>query len=161
MPTNVWNIDLQVYELPEFQPVYMSGRGSFASTGIVHWRTILGMLNSSGEEPPPSSGGNCATLEQHENEGKQRSSFYPDKYCVITPAKLPPCPKKLLCDVEGVSGSHGKQMLTSTPVVTKKVTKEQSVSLTPIKGPPATKLQRKVSNVDDYIPMCLKLSFYN
>lgn len=124
----------------------MSGHDSFASTGIMHWRTILGMLSSSGKEPPPPSRGNCVTVEQYENEGRKKASFCPDKYCVITPAKLPPCPKKLLYDVEG---SHGNQMHTSTPVVIKKVTKEQPVSLTPIKAPPATKLQRKVNTADN------------
>ena len=101
------------------------------------------MLSSSGEEPPPPSSGNCISVEQYESEGKWRASSCPDKYCTITPAKLPPCPKKLLSDVEGVSSRHSNQMHTSTPMVVKKVTKEQPVSLTPIKAPPIAK--RKVS----------------
>lgn len=109
------------------------------------------MLSSTGEDlPPPPSGGSCTTMEQYESEGKHRASYCPNKYCVITPAKLPPCPKKLLGDINGMSDTHGNQIHTSTPAVTKKTTREQSVSLTPIKGPPVTKVKRKVSIVDKY-----------
>ena len=109
------------------------------------------MLSSTGEElPPPPSGGSCTTVEQYENEGKQRASHCPNKYCVITPAKLPPCPKKLLCDINDMPNAHGNQIHTSTPAVTKKATREQSVSLTPIKGPPVTKVKRKVSIAGKY-----------
>ena len=111
------------------------------------------MLNSSGgdlEPPPPPSSGSCVTMEQYENEGKQRASYCHNIHCVITPAKLPPCPRKLLCEIDGMSGTHGNQMHTSTPAVTKKATRKQSVSLTPIKGPPVTKVKRQVSVVDKY-----------
>ena len=113
----------------------------------MHWRTILSMLSTSNEGPPPlPSGSNCVTLEQYENEGKQRASYCPDKHCVITPAKLPPFPKKLLCDIK--ASPHGNRVYTSTPMVTKKTTTEQTVGLTPIKDPPVTKVKRKVSIVD-------------
>ena len=111
----------------------------------MHWRTILSMLSSSSEEPPPPSSSNSISVEQYENEGKSRASSCSDKYCMITPAKLPPCPKKLLSDIEAVSSLHSNQIHTSTPVVVKKVTKEKPVTLTPIKAPPVAK--RKVSVV--------------
>lgn len=115
----------------------------------MHWRTVLGVLSSSGEEPLPPLVGNCVSMEQYEHEGKRRASYCPNKYCVIAPAKLPPSPKKLLRDVVGVPGPHSNQRCTSTPVVTKKTTKEQQpVSLTPIKAPPVTKKNRKVSIVN-------------
>ena len=56
--------------------------------------------------------------------------FYPDKLCVISPAELPPDPKKLLSEVKGIYHHCG----TSTPMVNKTASKEQPVSLTPIKA---------------------------
>jgi len=99
-------------------------------------------------------------MEQYQREGRQRASLCADKYCVITPAKLPPCPKKLLCDIEGVSCN---QRHTSTPVVTKRVTKEWPISLTPIKGTPVAETEKKVSNIDKllslhFAPMYLKFT---
>lgn len=94
-----------------------------------------------GEEPPLPSCGNSVNMEQYQCEGRQKASLCPNKYCVITPARLPPCPKKLLCDIEIVSSN---QRHTSTPLVTKRVTKEEQ----PIRGTPVAKTERKVSTID-------------
>ena len=148
----------QVYELPEFHPTYMDGHSSFASTGITHWRTVLSMLSGSGERPfipsPPSRHGATYSMEQYQLEGRQRSTFYPSKCCVITPAKPPPDPK-LLNKVEGVH-HH------STPMVNRAVSKKHLVSLTPIKAQIDT--EEKVDTLSHYYnhllsgPPCVSLS---
>jgi len=99
------------------------------------------MLSGSGEGPsipsPPIRHSTTYSVEQYQLEGKQRSTFYPNKYCVITPAKPPPDPK-LLNKVEGVH-HH------STPMVNRVVSKIQPVSLTPIKA--KTNAEEKVDNL--------------
>ena len=110
------------------------------------------MLSSSSEDPAPSpSHGNYTSMEEYVNVGKRKASCCPNKSCVITPAKLPPSPQKLLSDIDSVSNLSSNQMHTSTPMaVRKKVNKKQMVSLTPIKPPPVTKIERKVSFVCNY-----------
>ena len=110
------------------------------------------MLSSSGEDPaPPLSHGNCTSVEEYVNVGKRKASCCPNKSCIITPAKLPPSPQKLLSDLDGASNLSSNQMHTSTPMaVRKKVNKKQMFSLTPIKAPPVTKIERKVSFLSNH-----------
>ena len=75
--------------------------------------------------------------------------FYPDKLCVISPAELPPDPKKLLSEVKGIYHHCG----TSTPMVNKTASKEQPVSLTPIKAQKID-LQTKVDNCACSLNQC-------
>ena len=116
------------------------------------------MLSSSGEGPaPPPAVSNCTSVEQYKVEGEWKAYCCPNKSCIITPAKLPPSPQKLLSDVDGASSPSCNQMHTSTPMAVKKKTEKQTVSLTPIKPPPAAKIERKVSLVNNH---CHYLSSY-